>query len=119
MIRNLNIVSLIVGVIGISLQAYAYRKNQADWLPEREGADTLLKVGAVLVIIALGVYARMKGRNILFGLLGLLSIIGLLGLLFQQSKCHHCKRMNAWNTKECPDCGAPTALGWKPPPDEE
>ena len=117
-IRTLNYVSLCVGTLGLALEAYAYRLNQAEWMPAREGADSIFTAGTVVFMVGLGIYARMKGRNMLFGLFGLLSVIGLVGLLFQQSRCHHCKRMNAWNTRECPGCGAPTALGWKSPPEQ-
>ena len=89
MIAKYNRKSLALGIPGLVLQTGCFFTSNliaakakssgaapSDSLALLLAAGTL--VGAVLLIIGLGFYAKAKGYSALLGLLGLLSCIGLL-----------------------------------------
>ena len=64
-------------------------------------------IGAVLVIIDLVFYARMKGRPGIFGVLGLLSCLGLITLGLLSKTYQNCGASASYRVKGCGNCGAP------------
>ena len=71
------------------------------------GAFAIQGLGSILFIIGLVLYARMKGRSGVLGLLGLLSCIGLIILNYLPKNCLHCRASASYRAKECSACGAP------------
>ena len=113
-IRVLNTVSLVIAVSALGLQWHSFQIRRSELMYDIFAATRYQLSGAALLIISLCIGAAVKGRSILFGLAGIFSIAGIVVLLLLRSRCHHCRRMNRWSTKECPACGAPAAPGWKP-----
>lgn len=83
--KRLNRISLWWGIPGLLVQAGGVvidgGSNAAGAGPELGGL--MILVGAVMLIVGLGYYARAKGHHWVWGLLGLISLLGLiiLGLM--------------------------------------
>jgi hypothetical protein len=106
-ISQLNLLSFALALPGIAIQVGATAFVRAQG-PSPTGSILLLRlIGAPLIIIGLGCYARMKGRSWALGLLGLLSCLGLLLLAFWPKLCHNCKTSASYRIRECGSCGAP------------
>jgi hypothetical protein len=108
-ISRLNLLSFALALPGIALQFLAGGLHGASQSPEeaRAGVLGIQAVGAVLVILGLVCYARMKGRSGVLGLLGLLSCLGLIILNYIPKSCSNCKASAGYSAKECGTCGAP------------
>lgn len=109
-ITRLNLLSFLFALPGIALQflAGSVAKGGAAQPGATPAAALAIQgLGAVLVIIGLVCYARMKGRSGVLGLLGLLSCLGLIVLHFVSKSCHHCQATASYRAKECSACGAP------------
>ena len=89
MIAKYNRKSLAIGVPGLLLQVGCLFATNLIAAKAKSGGTTLPDslallltagplVGAVLLIIGLGFYAKAKGYSAVLGLLGLLSCLGLL-----------------------------------------
>lgn len=107
-INRLNRNSLLLGVLGMGLQAARFMTN-----PGRPGQPATLSpasmlmsfVGLVLIVYAFSLYARMRNRSPWWGALGLMSCLGLIGLLSLQKRCHFCNAPTKGTN--CDKCGAP------------
>jgi hypothetical protein len=109
-ISRLNILSFVFALPGIALQVLAGgMRGDGQVQPGAAAAGVLLfqGLGALLLIIGLVCYARMKGRSGALGLLGLLSCLGLILLHFLSKNCHNCQASASYRAKECATCGAP------------
>lgn len=107
-IQSKNLLSFVFGVPGLVLQALgSMMARSAD--PEVDpGVGLLLQLGgAVLLIIGLGFYARMKGRSGAWGLLGFLSCLGILILALIGRRCRKCGTIWSYNSTACATCGSP------------
>ena len=76
-IRRFNVLSFVFGIPGLILQGVGqvmmYEKGP---LPGYENYGVVAQVlGTILLIIGLGIYAEMKGRNFFWGLMGFLSLL--------------------------------------------
>ena len=96
-IKKLNRISFAFALPGLALQA-ASRYN-----------PLLALLGGILLLIGLGFYAKMKGRDAAWGLVGVLSCIGLVILAVLPKRCHHCKKATG-RGKTCQHCQAPAPL---------
>jgi hypothetical protein len=101
-IKRLNVLSFVFALPGLALQF-----GGAALPGAREGVSGLQGLGALMVIVGLCIYARMKGRSWAWGLFGLLSIFGLIGLYFLGEICQHCGSKESYKSKSCAACGAP------------
>jgi len=108
-ISRLNLISFALILPGIALQFLAGGLRGASQSPEEARAQVLgiQAVGAVMVILGLVCYARMKGRSGALGLLGLLSCLGLIILNYLPKNCQNCRTSAGYSAKECGACGAP------------
>jgi hypothetical protein len=97
-IVRLNNWGLIFGVVGLGLQSFG----------GASGNRLLQLAGAGVLVVGLGFYAKMRGREAWWGLLGLLSCLGLLVLYLLPKSCHHCHATT--KGKVCSVCGAPAPL---------
>ena len=97
MIAKYNRKSLALGIPGLLLQLGCLftsnliaAKAKSDGVAPSDSLTLLLAagslVGALLLIIGLGFYAKAKGHSVVWGLLGLLSCIGLLILAIMPDK---------------------------------
>jgi hypothetical protein len=68
---------------------------------------SLRLLGAILFIVGMFFYARMRGRGWAWGLLGILSCLGLLILYFLPKHCRNCDASASYRARECGKCGAP------------
>ena len=71
MIAKYNNISLVVGGSGLVVQIIGFAKDQEP---------LLFPIGALLLLVGFGYYAKAKGRSPVWGALGLLSIVGLFCL---------------------------------------
>jgi hypothetical protein len=97
-IRRLNRASLVLGVLGLSVQV------GAQVVGGPSGA-LLALVGTGVFVAALSLHAQMRNRSGWWGLLGVLSCLGLVILLILPKRCHHCNAVTKGQT--CALCGAP------------
>jgi hypothetical protein len=68
---------------------------------------TVRLLGALLFLIGMFFYARMRGRGWAWGFLGLLSCLGLLILYFLPKHCRNCQTSASYRARDCAKCGAP------------
>ncbi len=76
MIKKYNNISLAFGIPGLIVQTFGVISQ----------ITIISLVGAVLLIVGLGYYAKSKGRHPAWCLLGLLSILGIIILALLQDK---------------------------------
>lgn len=104
-IKSKNLLSFVFGVPGLVLQGVgsSMARSGVD-----AGLGLLLQLaGGCLLIIGLGFYARMKGRNGAWGILGLLSCLGILILAFIGKGCRKCGTIGSYSSTSCGACGSP------------
>ncbi|MEO6600107.1 MAG: hypothetical protein ABIQ16_09565, partial [Polyangiaceae bacterium] len=98
-LKSLNNRSLAIGGLGLALQGGA-----SAAVPGQPGA-MLRFAGAILLVIGLSCYAKMRGQSPWLGLLGLLSCLGVIVLVLLPKNCFNCRARirGPW----CANCGAP------------
>ncbi len=102
-LRNLNLLSFAFAIPGLVLWGIGVSQRED---PKAEFAPLFLVAGMGLLAVGFALYARMKNRSPLWGLMGLLGIIGLIVLAVVGKRCHRCKAMAGGSAKAC-GCGAP------------
>ncbi|AUX44679.1 hypothetical protein SOCE26_061460 [Sorangium cellulosum] len=96
-LKRLNTMSFAFGLPGLVLQSIG-----------RTTDNVLLALGgAVLFVIALVNYAKMRGRNGALGLLGLFTCVGLAILYFLPKLCLNCQAKHPYRARQCERCSAP------------
>jgi hypothetical protein len=106
-ISRLNLLSFAFAVPGLVLLGAAGAVSGEN-VEENRGTVLILRLaGAVLFMIGMTAYARMRGRSGRWGLLGFLSCLGFLVLYFLPKRCRHCRSNASFRARECRNCGAP------------
>src|SRR5258706_15579271 len=108
MIAKYNRLSFVFGVPGLVIQGAGFTYFETAY--PHDDYHLLAKfVGGLLLVIGLGLYAKAKGRDGLWGLLGIFSIVGLvvLAALPDLAKTGIIKRPRGWAMKTASRLGAP------------
>lgn len=114
-LRNLNVISFLLGIPGLALQVAGNVMSRAQPHPHLDSTEAAAALGGLgialfgtgLLIAGLAFSARVKGRSGWWGLLGLLSCLGLLVLYFIPKLCSHCRSSVSYSKNQCPNCEAP------------
>jgi len=102
---GLGAAAVILVISGVSLIHGPASALGSTW---EKALKTVSYGGSVLLLLgAVGCFARAKGRSGAWGLLGLGCVFGLVALYFLPSRCLYCGRLEPRRLLRCPGCGAP------------